>query len=77
MNTSIERRTAQLTSIIRSYSFVITCAEGVQDGGDVDVTQHTPAGPKKENKPFSKEFIERRSYKLESILKKSNCTLIS
>lgn len=42
--------TVQLTSIIRSYSFVVTCAEGVQDGGDVDVTQHTPtSGPKKKN----------------------------
>jgi hypothetical protein len=40
----------QLTSIIRSYSFVVACAEGVQDGGDVDVTQHTPtSGPKKKN----------------------------
>jgi len=46
-----KQRRAQLTSIIRSYSFVVTRAEGVQDGGDVDVTQHTPtSGPKKKNK---------------------------
>lgn len=46
-----KQRKAQLTSIIRSYSFVVTRAEGVQDGGDVDVTKHTPtSGPKKKNK---------------------------
>jgi hypothetical protein len=42
---------AQLTSIIRSYSFVVILAEGVQDGGDVDINQHIPiSGPKKKNK---------------------------
>ena len=52
-----KQRTAQLTSIIRSYSFVVTCAEGVQDGGDVDVTQHTPtSGPKKKNKPSNRRI---------------------
>jgi hypothetical protein len=46
-----KQRKAQLTSIIRSYSFVVIRAEGVQDGGDVDVTQRIPTcGPKKKNK---------------------------
>jgi hypothetical protein len=52
-----KQRRAQLTSIIRSYSFVVTRAERVQDGGDVDVTQHTPtSGPKNGNKLYNKRI---------------------
>jgi hypothetical protein len=52
-----KQKRAQLTSIIRSYSFVVIRAEGVQDGGDVDVSQHTPtSGPKKKNKPSNRRI---------------------
>lgn len=35
-----------LTAIVGSYSFVVADAKRVQDGGDVDVTQHAaPASP--------------------------------
>lgn len=44
-----------LTAIVGSYSFVVADAKRVQDGGDVDVTQHAaPASPVNMNTRHSK-----------------------
>lgn len=45
-----------LTSVIRSYSFVVTAAERVQNGRDVHVAVHTAA----ETNPNNRQSLSAR-----------------